>query len=103
MRPVNVIQEIQWPGFKIVDMHIHLPVKQDEWLAPWRERYIKQNGAERWEQLQALRSAPPSWLPEFCRLNLNRALYALNLPKADIRRVFWENILEMLGCKPCGL
>ena len=52
--------------FPVVDMHLHLPVAQDDWLAPWRERYIAQNGRERYEELIALGKTAPGWLGEFC-------------------------------------
>lgn len=59
-------QTVEWTDFPIVDMHVHLPVSQDDWLAPWRQRYVEQNGEERWEQLQSRIAGMPSWLPEFC-------------------------------------
>lgn len=62
---MTVTQEITLPNFKIVDMHLHLPVAGDDWLAPWRQRYIAQNGPERWDELQALNETAPSWLPAF--------------------------------------
>ena len=52
--------------FRVVDMHLHLPVAADDWLAPWRERYIAANGRERYDELVALGKTVPSWLPEFC-------------------------------------
>ena len=62
---MRIEQEIVLPDFKVVDMHLHLPVAQDDWLAPWREQYIAENGPQRWEQLQQLGAAQPSWLPSF--------------------------------------
>ena len=63
---MEITQTIELADFKVVDMHLHLPVKQDDWLAPWRERYIAENGEERFAQLQARTGQMESWLPEFC-------------------------------------
>ena len=63
---MKITQTIELADFKVVDMHLHLPVTKDDWLAPWRERYIAENGAERFAQLQARTSQAESWLPEFC-------------------------------------
>lgn len=62
---MRITQEIQLADYKIVDMHLHLPVAADDWLAPWRERYIRENGEARFAQLQS-RTDQKSWLPEFC-------------------------------------
>lgn len=62
---IEITQQVEMPDFKVVDMHLHLPVEQDDWLAPWRERYINRNGEERWKQLQELKNSEQSWLPSF--------------------------------------
>jgi len=58
-------QTLSLPEFGIVDMHLHLPVASDDWLAPWRVRFIEENGADRYQELQLSRTGQPSWLPEF--------------------------------------
>lgn len=62
---MEIYQEMVFPDFRIVDMHLHLPVVQDDWLRPWREKYIAENGIERWNQLVELKGKEPSWLPSF--------------------------------------
>ncbi len=62
----KVLETQEFTDFPIVDMHLHLPVASDDWLSPWRRRYIARNGEERFQELQALGGQPPSWLPEFC-------------------------------------
>ena len=63
---MEIVQNIELTGFKVVDMHLHLPVKQDDWLKPWRDRYIAAYGEERYRQLQERTASGGSWLPEFC-------------------------------------
>lgn len=63
---MRLTQTVELTDFKVVDMHLHLPVAQDDWLMPWRERYIAQNGEERFAQLAARGRDLPGWLPEFC-------------------------------------
>lgn len=63
---MNIEMNVELCDFPVVDMHLHLPVAQDDWLAPWRERYIAQNGRERYGELTALGKTVPGWLPEFC-------------------------------------
>jgi predicted TIM-barrel fold metal-dependent hydrolase len=53
------------PHFKVVDFHLHLPVEQDDWLAPYRQRFIRQFGETRWQQKQALQDDLPSWLEDY--------------------------------------
>jgi predicted TIM-barrel fold metal-dependent hydrolase len=60
-----ITKDVRLPDFPVVDMHVHLPIQADDWLAPWRTAYIRDNGQERWEQLQALQQSVPSWLPEY--------------------------------------
>ena len=62
---MKITHEIALPDFKIVDMHLHLPVAQDDWLLPCREAFIAENGIDRWEQLKMLKDSEPSWLPSF--------------------------------------
>ncbi len=63
---MRINMDVAWADFKIVDMHLHLPVKQDDWLQPWRDRYIAENGRERWDALVASGQETKSWLSEFC-------------------------------------
>lgn len=51
--------------YRITDMHMHLPIAQDDWLRPYREKYIAEYGREKWDYLQTLDAAQPSWLPLF--------------------------------------
>lgn len=62
---MEVRQTVSLPDYKIIDMHLHLPVASDDWLAPWRERYIAENGAERFDALMHCDTAPPSWLNQY--------------------------------------
>lgn len=61
----NYKVEIEMPSFKIVDFHIHLPVAADDWLKPYRERFIARNGQAAYEDAQTLAKTVPSWLPDF--------------------------------------
>lgn len=63
---MEITQHIELADFKVVDFHVHLPVASDDWLAPWRERYIAENGEERFHQLQSRTGTAANWLPEFC-------------------------------------
>ena len=51
--------------FEITDMHMHFPITQDDWLKPYRDRYIAAYGREKWDYLQEMDAAQPSWLPSF--------------------------------------
>ena len=61
---MEITQHIELADFKVVDFHVHLPVASDDWLAPWRERYIAENGEERFHQLQSRTGTSANWLPE---------------------------------------
>jgi len=63
---MQIMQHLELTDFKVVDMHLHLPTTKDDWLAPWRQRFIDRNGQARWQQLQQTISQQGSWLPEFC-------------------------------------
>lgn len=62
---MDVTQTVEMPDFKIVDFHLHFPVVQDDWLAPYRERFVAQFGQQRWDERRALKERVPDWLPDF--------------------------------------
>jgi len=97
---VEISQAIELADFRIVDMHLHLPITADDWLAPWRERYISENGPERFRQLQS-RTAQESWLPEFCLPTPEHAMEdpmeAADRWAAEAERVNLERVIFTTG------
>lgn len=49
--------------YEITDFHLHLPVAADDWLAPYRARYIAAYGEEKWAYRCEMDARQPSWLP----------------------------------------
>lgn len=62
---MDVRQTVRMPDFGIVDFHLHFPVAQDDWLAPYRERFVARYGEQRWQQRQHMKDHVPDWLPDF--------------------------------------
>lgn len=58
--------ELEFPDFEIVDFHLHFPITQDDWIKPYRDSYIEENGQKKWDELQALNNKQPSWLKDWC-------------------------------------
>lgn len=48
---MNVSMEIKL-DFKIVDFHGHFPISSDNWLKPYEDEYIKENGFEKYEYIK---------------------------------------------------
>lgn len=46
----------QLPDWPIIDFHAHFPIMEDDFMAPYRDRYIERHGREQWEKI-AVRSA----------------------------------------------
>jgi len=62
---LEITSHITTVDFPVVDFHLHLPVEQDDWLKPWRDRYVSENGAGRLEELVRRNENRKSWLPEY--------------------------------------
>ncbi len=58
-------QHVQMPAFPIIDFHLHFPVRQDDWLKPYRDRFVARYGQARWDERAAMNAAVPSWLPDY--------------------------------------
>lgn len=62
---MKVTQDVYMPDFGVVDFHLHFPVAQDDWMAPYRERFVARYGQQRWEERTAMSGRVASWLPDF--------------------------------------
>lgn len=49
---MHISMEVDLPEWRAVDFHCHFPIVNDDWLKPYRERYIKESGRDNWEYIK---------------------------------------------------
>ncbi|MDK2878442.1 MAG: uncharacterized protein PWR06_1158 [Thermoanaerobacteraceae bacterium] len=64
---MRAYMEIDLPEWKVVDFHCHFPIINDDWLKPYKDRYIKEFGKENWDYIQiSAASLNSQWRKAWC-------------------------------------
>jgi len=59
--------EVDLPEWKVVDFHCHFPLKSNHWVEPYKDRYVREFGIEKWEYLQMIsESFNRKWRKAWC-------------------------------------